>query len=590
MNPFDDLNGRFEARLRQVRTSTHTSRVAGEGEITVSSTIAILETRFDLEVFDRLHQPSFVAVERKTKTSPNEVTYLIYEVVGLNPTHFQMLGMELSMPTLIRREYMDRISQGWEGSEETWLDITAIPTLYRMDLIDGEPVFTKSRMIPLAGSRVLLLNREAVKRFLCVEGGPPVGRLIGFELPLTIDIESLIRYHTGVFGFTGAGKSNLTSTLLREVIEHVGDVRIAIFDVAGEYATYLLDLLLEDGVLYSSEDFQGDATNLANSQAIPETLEARIGSEPILKGFQTLIDEGRVERISLAAPPEKVSIDLEELLNTLKRWGEGDRAGHLVARAAHQQLYQYVVARGLRMDQQVNELDEEDLEFVRNVLSGLFNRLSERLALRGDVESLIRLIEGSPRPGDIIAPIANPEGLASRLLAARAPRLNIIYLPEPDQAREVVARFIDRLLYLKKRYGARQKVLVVLDEAQEFIPDRVRREDFTDQSNRQVEALLRQGRKYRAYCWLCSQRVAHLNVNALQQLHSYFVSTLPRFYDRMVIADAFSLSYNILEKTTELETGEWLFVSYRATKQKNVPAFIKAQDNEQILAQRLTGS
>jgi DNA helicase HerA-like ATPase len=93
-----------------------------------------------------------------------------------------------------------------------------------------------------------------------------------------------------------------------------------------------------------------------------------------------------------------------------------------------------------------------------------------------------------------------------------------------DIARQVVSRFISRLLWLKKTRGVGRTVLAVLDEAQEFIPDKTKREDYTEQSNAAVEALLRQGRKYRTNCWICSQRVAHLNVNALQQLHSYFVS------------------------------------------------------------------
>jgi len=55
----------------------------------------------------------------------------------------------------------------------------------------------------------------------------------------------------------------------------------------------------------------------------------------------------------------------------------------------------------------------------------------------------------------------------------------------------------------------------------------------------------------------------------------------------MVIADAFSLSCDILERTTELETGQWLFVCYKATKQKNVPAFVQAPNNEEILLKNL---
>lgn len=52
------------------------------------------------------------------------------------------------------------------------------------------------------------------------------------------------------------------------------------------------------------------------------------------------------------------------------------------------------------------------------------------------------------------------------------------------------------------------------------------------------------------------QRVVQLNVNTLQQLHAYFVSTLLRIYDIIVNAYPFTPYYDILEKTTELETGQ----------------------------------
>jgi hypothetical protein len=100
-----------------------------------------------------------------------------------------------------------------------------------------------------------------------------------------------------------------------------------------------------------------------------------------------------------------------------------------------------------------------------------------------------------------------------------------------------------------------------------------------------VEALLRQGRKYRAHCWLGSQRVAHLNVSALQQVHSYFI--LPRIYDRITVADAFAVSYDLLDKTLDLETGQWLFISYKATRRRGTPVFIQASDNEAVLAKAI---
>jgi hypothetical protein len=55
----------------------------------------------------------------------------------------------------------------------------------------------------------------------------------------------------------------------------------------------------------------------------------------------------------------------------------------------------------------------------------------------------------------------------------------------------------------------------------------------------------------------------------------------------MTVADAFAVSYDLLDKTLDLETGQWLFVSYKATRRKNVPVFIQAPDNEATLADAL---
>jgi hypothetical protein len=161
--------------------------------------------------------------------------------------------------------------------------------------------------------------------------------------------------------------------------------------------------------------------------------------------------------------------------------------------------------------------------------------------------------------------------------------ISIFYIPDPTQARMAIAEFINMMFRVKKTYGIGNKLLIIMDEAQEFIPDRTRSEDYTHQSNISVEALLRQGRKYSAAAWIATQRLAHLNTNALQQLHSYFVSTLPRTYDRNVVSDAFSISRSVIDKSTELDVGEWIFVSYKATKLKNVPVEVKAENNEDYL-------
>jgi uncharacterized protein len=78
--------------------------------------------------------------------------------------------------------------------------------------------------------------------------------------------------------------------------------------------------------------------------------------------------------------------------------------------------------------------------------------------------------------------------------------------------------------------------------------------------------------------WGCIaiQRIAYLNTNALQQLHTYFVGTLPRPYARSLVSNTFTIDQGMLEKTLEFAPSEWLLSSHIATGMKYVSIFIKA--------------
>ena len=150
--------------------------------------------------------------------------------------------------------------------------------------------------------------------------------------------------------------------------------------------------------------------------------------------------------------------------------------------------------------------------------------------------------------------------------SADSPKLFVINLPEADVARYFCAEIIDRIFRKRKSsFTLTPRIVFVFDEAQEFIPADKRKEDGTDSSSRAVERLLRHGRKYNLNGWISTQRIAHLNTNALQQLHSYFVSTMPRPYDRQLISDTFAIDDAFMDRTLMFQNGDWLMTSFKAT-------------------------
>jgi len=575
---FDTMGGEFDARLKRNTITTRTSKSEGR-ELTVSNPLAIIEAKFSYKVLDRLYFPSFVAIERKVD---GKNRYVVFEVVGVSPTHYQLSGIDSSMPTLLRKEYLDTIKESWGKSQETWIDLAAIPTNYMADAESGSLVFSRTLFSPLPGAQVFLLSKEAVEQFLCVMGGVKIGKMAGFDLPFTVDMESLIRFPCAFFGFTGSGKSNLASSLIRQAMTHDPGLTVVVLDIAGEYGVNLLDLLKEDARMISTEWFDSEE-EFSTSQAVPESVEEAVGRKAIEGALSKLYAKG-VERLSLQ---EGGGLDLGWIQQLLENAVESGKPGGTAAKMALGALTsEFYEKRRLKPSTRLSDLDQSAATELSALLTDVHTNVHQMSALVKDIDLIVRQLETGDF-GVTGTSKLSPEKLAEQLAKGTAPRLNVIYAPEPVDARQAVQRLISRLLFLKKKFGNKARVLIILDEAQEYMPDEHTPKDFTTQSNRAVEQLLRQGRKYRLHCWMATQRVARLNVNALQQLHSYFVSTLPRMYDRMVIADAFALPYEVLERTADLGTGEWLFVSFKAAKQRNVPVFLKTENNESFVVQSL---
>ena len=574
---FDDMGGEFDARLKRNTITTRTSKSDGR-ELTVSNPLAVVEARFSYKVLDRLYFPSFIAIERDVD---GDTRYIVYEVVGVSPTHYQLPGVDSSMPTLLRKEYLDTIKESWGKSQETWIDLAAIPTSYFAKAENGQLEFTRTPYAPLPGAQAWLLSKGAVEKFLCVAGGERIGNMAGFDLPFTVDMGNLIRYHCGFFAFTGSGKSNLASSLVRTALKEDPSLTVVVLDIAGEYVVNLLDMLDRDARVLTTETFDS-AEEFTASQAIPESLEEAVGRKAVESALSKAY--GKVERLSLQ---EGGGIDFACIQQLLENTGESAKAGGTAAKIALSKLtMEFYEKGGYRPSTKLTDLDEASKGKLAALLSDLSQKVHEKSGLKAEIDLILEMLETGDF-GPSAGPRLNPEGLADQLAKGTAARLNVLYLPEPMQARITAERLIRRLLFLKKKYGNKERVLFLLDEAQEYIPDEHTDREFTTQSNRAVEQLLRQGRKYRIHCWMATQRVARLNVNALQQLHSYFVSTLPRMYDRMVIADAFALPYEVLERSAGLGTGEWLFVSFKAAKQKNVPVFLKTENNEDFVSAKL---
>jgi hypothetical protein len=598
---FDDIGGEFKARLRQIATTTRST----VDNSTVTFRTARIECEYTPRVIKHLAMGQLVAIPNVQALGDNN-SYSLYEIADVYPMHYSMLTLDMSQPAAIRTEFMDLIQKEWEkGSKSTWIEIVAAPIGYVMKVTEKGVVYERQATAPLTGSPVKLLDKESIKQLICFR--PPegntedysLGTLLGFtdhSIPFSVNLENLIHYMGGVFAFTGSGKSNLTATVIRKALRAIPDLKVVVFDVSAEYGIHILDVLnaLPSRIVFTDpfKDSKNLPAEYFRRHATPESLA---GME---KEFQSKISElfrdGKVEFLPsrLAGDDEVARFStyeglIEVLSNTLNdRYGAVQQK--ILVPQVVETIKQFLRQNGLELETRFGAKTSELIAKIQPLLVDLDNRSS----LKKTFDSLATVVQSIPESSD------ESDGytwsnLAEEILSTdkKSPRVFVVNLPEAEDARLETANVINEVFRKRKRsFTLTPRVLFVIDEAQEFIPQISRKEDGTEQSSRAVERLLRHGRKYHLNCWISTQRVAHLNTNALQQLHSYFVSTMPRPYDRQLISDTFAIDDAFMERTLAFQNGDWLLTSFKATATQNIPVFFHAENNEDIIAKSLKGS
>jgi len=602
VNLFDTLEDNFIARLREIYLNTRTT---ADGKATITFRTARVEAVYSPGVIKQIEAGRLLAIPNVMSVGENRI-YSIYEVADVYPMHYSMLTLDKSQPGAIRNEFMTLIENEWQtNSKNTWIEIVAAPTGYIVTLeddISNEPKFIRKSTSPLIGSRVNMLNKETIQKFICYTPKKKdlleeytIGYLLGVteeHVPFTVNIEKLLHYHVGVFAFTGSGKSNLTSLVLRKSVDSLPNLKFVIFDVSSEYGINILDLLKSNPsrVIFTDELRGKDSTERARDflrrHVVPETLEGV--NDTFLVSIEEIVKQNMIKKIFIQSESEQGLQGITSyggLLGTI-----GDLAGEKYGAAA-QKILIPTIARMIRKFMVDNKIEDEStaigkeilpmIESVEALLAGA--KLRQDAALISIFNNL-KLVLDNPAEKDFGD--YNSTRLVREIMDDNkdSPRIFVINLPEADTARTFCAEIINRVFrYRKNSFTLQPKVVFVFDEAQEFIPYDRKKEDGTEYSSRAVEKLLRHGRKYNLHGWISTQRIAHLNTNALQQLHSYFVSTMPRPYDRQLISDTFAIDDAFMDRTLTFQNGDWLMASFKATNTQNVPVFFHATNNEEYI-------
>lgn len=379
---FTNFENRFQARLAAVMPRY----AGGEGnDSKVTGTSARYQCRVKIEyqkdLMGLLEEGMLLAVKNFKPAMLGAKRFTLMEISRVWPEHFGLRGLSDHGYYPMQFEIIEQSEADWQTDDKStmMIQIDAIPINYDLIIKDDCTFdFAKGFSYPVVGSPVLLLNSEMINRMYnqkiaaqlgidtakSVEDAhldPRLGTIKMFEankakIPIYVDFEKLIRYHFGVFAFTGGGKSNLMSNVLRRILLHAEkeSIKVVIFDISCEYAFLLLDVLADPAVKAKLvlEHRINSLEQFFNSVVKPREFESDLRTRA---GLQTIIEQGKLTYYT--KPRQKIPTygQMMEELDDQRKDSVGRPHYINAIDSIHDAIRVFVEQHGMSENQEVNE-------------------------------------------------------------------------------------------------------------------------------------------------------------------------------------------------------------------------------------------
>jgi uncharacterized protein len=174
------------------------------------------------------------------------------------------------------------------------------------------------------------------------------------KIPIYINFDNLVRYHFGIFAFTGGGKSNLLSNLLRKILKNTADTKIILFDISCEYPFLLADIFADSSIKSKIilENKVNNTDQFYVSVVKPREFE---DDERAKKGLDDIFEKGLVNNF---VKPYSVTPKCKEVLNELNDLKNevGGKPHYLDAiNQIHNTIFQHMVSNKLTESSFIDE-------------------------------------------------------------------------------------------------------------------------------------------------------------------------------------------------------------------------------------------
>jgi hypothetical protein len=551
---------------------------------------------------------------RNFATDNSTSRYSVMEITQVRPMHYAIGEHPSGFPPFVmdaaRSAAADWLEQEKDPSEDTTLILcTAIPVNIEMVMKDDGCYLEDESSIPMLGEEALVLSPRATEA--CINRDIDLAREVCFEVGTLVRssgvkaflrVEDLVRLHFGIFGFTGAGKSNLVSTLVHNILEKSKEpIKVVLFDLMSEYPALLIDELLncrQSAVICVGEKTlpgpvfayvnhadrnSGDVARAADSflhyTLLPKPLKPQ--ETHLKRAYQRLLLEDKIKVVSSTVNPM-----LFDLLYRSDYAPARVKTRQRQKRSQREEfMKQAVAAAGVRGDW-------KSVVVTQGLAGKLARELENRQGeFKDDFSKLLEYLKDcETSEGDELRCGVTIMDLVRSLQNDDEKCLYIVVSHDPNNLRKFAHDLIDTVYEDRRRNGLiTPLVSFIFDEADEFI----RAEQAGDSegyrdSRKAAHMLARRGRKFGLGLGISTQRIRYLDTSIMAQPHTYLVSKLPRKSDREAVAEAFGIPEEMFRQTFTFQAGNWLVMSHDAAGLRAVPIPVKTPNANERIAQFLT--
>ncbi|MHA1799004.1 MAG: ATP-binding protein [Candidatus Helarchaeota archaeon] len=371
---------------------------------------------------------------------------------------------------------------------------------------------------PSPGDDIFLIENEVLSRILGLdqETGLNLGKICYHDLESKINLTKLFQKHVAILAMSGAGKSYLTSIILEELLKRKkedGRIAVVLFDVHGEYRNFVK----ENG----EDENDRDLDILYNNN--------------LIKAHYVSFNTSKLSEYRFAKYlPQMSSIQVRELGRIIKR-----------LRQSKNQYNLKTIVSEIESDESMKSQTKEAL------ISWLYSLETLNLFEMDENPNL----KESIKPGKL-------------LIFDLSSLINI-------RKKQMIVEYVANRLFYLRRSNEICPFILILEEAHQFIPEGVGKENALARSI--LETYAREGRKFGSLLCLLSQRPVRLSTTVLSQCGTHMILKITNPYDLDHVKKSSEfITKETLDAISNLPVGEGLIVGSAV----NFPIFIKIRKKE----------